>query len=109
MLTVVEQQGADWKFDRALFKACRVDKVTFCSSQAPLNDGQVYNCLVAHKDNPAMSQQVCAGAVCHCLKDLSLRLSRLLFPFLTNTFSTSRSEKQQEQIQRLKHKNYKEY
>ncbi|KAK0393485.1 hypothetical protein QR680_000235 [Steinernema hermaphroditum] len=53
VMRLVELQSDDYHLDRELFFACRADRETFCAEKSA-GEGRVFECLISHKDQPAM-------------------------------------------------------
>lgn len=57
ILRIAELQGDDFHLDRPLFFACREDRERFCE-KVEAGEGRVYRCLMRHKMERDMSQEV---------------------------------------------------
>lgn len=57
ILRVAELQADDYHLDRQLYYACQNDREHFCP-YVPAGEGKIYKCLVKHKFDRDMSQEV---------------------------------------------------
>ncbi|KAG0412368.1 hypothetical protein HPB47_010492 [Ixodes persulcatus] len=57
ILHLARIQGEDFHLDRPLFFACREDRQHFCANVAS-GEGRVYRCLLKHRSDRDMSQEV---------------------------------------------------
>lgn len=57
LLRIAELSSDDYHKDRALYFACRGDRERFCDTVAA-GEGRVYKCLLLHKKEKEMSDQV---------------------------------------------------